>query len=196
MKRLLVLCTLFVLPACQCGARAAFEDEGDAGKVVVDSGQAPTAVVVVDAGDQAVPDSGPVVVADSGTVVADAGPGDLPDSGTVEPDAGSTPPDAGVSCDPSTIPSTGEVPLGCVRLENAIGQLGSFGLVTLTGWSTKTDEPSALDGFSFTSDVPVGFAVKCGTETFYGTSSPWANPNGDSGPTVSAISNITFCPCQ
>lgn len=105
---------------------------------------------------------------------------------------------AGVA-DPTTIPSTGPVPDGCVRIEGA--DIGRAGLVvelldrtvTFAGWTEKDGEGEVV-GFTITSSGPVAYAVKSGGETDYGTSATWVNPNGTRGPAAAGISNITLCP--
>ncbi len=143
------------------------------------------------------PDSGHPVGSDAAP--PHGGPGPQEDGGQAVADAGT---DGGATaCDPTTINSTGTPPLGCFRVDGTnVGLLATYpvgsGTVTITGWTYKDDSATQTDGFSYTSTVAVGYAVKSGTETDYGTTSPWANPNGTAGPTVYGISNVTVCVCE
>ncbi len=106
---------------------------------------------------------------------------------------------SGGVADPTTIPSTGPVPDGCVRIEG--GDIGEAGLVvspggqavTFVGWTEKDGEGEYV-GFQLSSGGAVAYAVKSGGGTAYGTGTSWVNPNGTSGPAASGISNITICP--
>jgi hypothetical protein len=101
--------------------------------------------------------------------------------------------------DPTSIPSTGPVPPGCVRIEG--GQIGQAGLVvdvngtsvTVTGWTNKEGEAEEI-GFAIATSNGVAYAVKAGGETHYGNASSWSHPGGNAGPEAPGISNITFCP--
>lgn len=102
--------------------------------------------------------------------------------------------------DPTSIPSTGMVPRGCVKIEG--GEVGERDLVlsmgsrtiTFTGWAQKDGEAEEI-GFSYvTTGGGVAYAVKAGRETHYGNQSPWNHPGGTGGPNAPGISNITFCP--
>ncbi|PIQ62061.1 MAG: hypothetical protein COV99_07280, partial [Bacteroidetes bacterium CG12_big_fil_rev_8_21_14_0_65_60_17] len=56
----------------------------------------------------------------------------------------------------------------------------------------KGDSPGEYVGFTLDNSVD-NVTVKAGTDTFTFSGSSWTHPNGTSGPTVSAISNINFC---
>ena len=100
---------------------------------------------------------------------------------------------------PGQIPSTGPVPADCVRIEDAeIGENLTLSFsgraLTFTGWTSKADERGEYVGFAFAASGPVGYAVKAGLETHYGTDSAWTHPAGHSGKSAKGIGNITFCP--
>ncbi len=135
-----------------------------------------------------------------------------PDAPSGESDGGSEPPDGGSgggegegSCSSlASIPATGPVPEGCLRISgDDIGQLSSYTVGDLTvdvlGWVEKTDKAEDQVGVALQSNVALDFVVKSGLDVFRSTadanvSTDWVNPNGLSGPTASGISNITFCP--
>jgi hypothetical protein len=138
------------------------------------------------------PDSG---VADP----PDSGVDPSVDSGTVLTDAGTTTDAGTVTCN-LNIPSTGGYPSNCTRLNwpftvPVTVNVGN-GTVTITDVSFKTDESNQVYSLSYTSTVPVGWAVKAGTQTFYGDSSPYLNPYGSCGDDVAGVSNLTLCPCE
>jgi hypothetical protein len=103
---------------------------------------------------------------------------------------------------PGTIPSTGPVPAGCVRIEgDDIGQVGR--VVTVGGvdieivaWTPKDGEDGELVGFQLAPGANVAFAVKTGGETHQAEGTAWVHPAGTKGPEVPAISNVTFCPAD
>ena len=67
-------------------------------------------------------------------------------------------------------------------------------LITITSWIPKADSPGEYVGFTFESDPEADYIIKAGTDYFASTGFSWSHPNGDSGPEVSAISYIDFCP--
>jgi hypothetical protein len=100
---------------------------------------------------------------------------------------------------PDSIPATGPVPEGCVRLDgddlgkNLTVTIGGTRTITLTGWTLKTEKTDQYVRFSFEASGPVAYTVKAGTETFSDTVLLWAHPRGLSGSNVKGISDITFC---
>jgi hypothetical protein len=104
---------------------------------------------------------------------------------------------------PSQIPATGTLPDGCVRLDSS--QIGKTVTVTIDGtrkisvefWIAKTGKSDQYVQFSFTPSGPVAYAVKAGTQTYYGTALMWMHPellNPTALPSdVKGISDITFC---
>jgi hypothetical protein len=87
----------------------------------------------------------------------------------------------------------------CVKIENEqIGTDLTLDVgdvqVAVHSWVSKAGEPDEFRGFSYTSDSGIVFRVKAGGELFFGSTSPWENPNGEGGSDVSAVSNVVFCP--
>jgi hypothetical protein len=87
----------------------------------------------------------------------------------------------------------------CVKIENE--EIGTDLTLDVAGtsvsvhsWVTKTGEPNEYRGFSYSSESEIVYRVKSGGELFYGSARTWANPNGEGGSEVSAVSNIVFCP--
>lgn len=97
------------------------------------------------------------------------------------------------------ITSTGPVAPGCSKIEGTqIGRNPTLKLdgatVEISGWVRKEGSPGEYIGFSYISTgKSVAYAVKAGTATYAGTSSPWLHPEGGS---AHAISNVTFCPAE
>lgn len=94
---------------------------------------------------------------------------------------------------------------GCLKIEDAA--IGVEGItasvdgvtVTFTDWVEKADSPGEYIGFDYSIEggIFTEFDVKQGLEyvdvTLTDISGTWLNENGDSGPTVKAISHIRFC---
>lgn len=97
--------------------------------------------------------------------------------------------------------NTGPLPEGCIKIEDEdLGrtdrtlEVGS-GTVRITGWRTKDGEDGEYIGFTYETDLAGGFlSVKAGLESYREAyDGEWVHPNGTSGPTASAISNVVFC---
>jgi hypothetical protein len=85
----------------------------------------------------------------------------------------------------------------CVKIEN--DEIGAEldlhvggDTIHVGNWVGKDGEAGEYAGFSYTGAAV--FRVKAGGEIYYGSASPWLNPNGTDGSDVKGISNITFCP--
>jgi hypothetical protein len=67
--------------------------------------------------------------------------------------------------------------------------------ITFSDWRTKDDVRGEFIGFSLSfNGTPFEYAVKAGGEEYATSDTIWLNPHGTSGPEVSAISHIDFCP--
>lgn len=105
---------------------------------------------------------------------------------------------SGPVLDIGSIPSTGPVPEGCVRMAaDSLGEYATLTIgsrtVTLTGWTLKEGSNAQYVRFSFEASGPVAYAVKAGKETFRDNVLLWAHPGGLSGRLAQGISDITFC---
>lgn len=94
--------------------------------------------------------------------------------------------------------TTYEAPIVACKLEGAaIGVNGSTVVVngvtiTFSNWIPKVGSPGEFVGFTIDKSGYT-FTVKAGNELLSGMGTTWSNPNGTSGSTVNAISNVSFC---